>query len=117
MAALVENQPSHLRVLLLRILLVHLRLPPVENPTTPPTDSPVENSPIESPTNVQNLPPISAVPISDTPVTLVPNNGGGFIGDPIVLGLQNQVFKFEGVDGGWYSNLSKMITYTVDHVI
>eukprot|EP00547_Thalassionema_nitzschioides_P013014 CAMPEP_0194259840 /NCGR_PEP_ID=MMETSP0158-20130606/44497_1 /TAXON_ID=33649 /ORGANISM="Thalassionema nitzschioides, Strain L26-B" /LENGTH=159 /DNA_ID=CAMNT_0038999785 /DNA_START=171 /DNA_END=646 /DNA_ORIENTATION=+ len=31
---------------------------------------------------------------------------GGVNGDPMILGLQNQVFKFEGRDGAWYSNLS-----------
>lgn len=30
----------------------------------------------------------------------------GFNGDPIILGLKDQVFKFEGRDGGWYSNLA-----------
>mmetsp|Transcript_21127 Transcript_21127/g.31314 ORF Transcript_21127/g.31314 Transcript_21127/m.31314 type:complete len:515 (-) Transcript_21127:156-1700(-) len=28
------------------------------------------------------------------------------LGDPIILGYQNQVFKFEGRDGAWYSNLA-----------
>lgn len=34
------------------------------------------------------------------------SDGGGFNGDPIILGLQNQVFKFQGRNGAWYSNLS-----------
>jgi len=31
---------------------------------------------------------------------------GGVNSDPIILGLRNQVFKFEGRNGAWYSNLS-----------
>eukprot|EP00547_Thalassionema_nitzschioides_P007125 CAMPEP_0194213942 /NCGR_PEP_ID=MMETSP0156-20130528/14882_1 /TAXON_ID=33649 /ORGANISM="Thalassionema nitzschioides, Strain L26-B" /LENGTH=981 /DNA_ID=CAMNT_0038942091 /DNA_START=51 /DNA_END=2996 /DNA_ORIENTATION=+ len=30
----------------------------------------------------------------------------GTNGDPIILGLQKQVFKFDGQDGAWYSNLA-----------
>eukprot|EP00547_Thalassionema_nitzschioides_P000816 CAMPEP_0194200194 /NCGR_PEP_ID=MMETSP0156-20130528/905_1 /TAXON_ID=33649 /ORGANISM="Thalassionema nitzschioides, Strain L26-B" /LENGTH=1201 /DNA_ID=CAMNT_0038925161 /DNA_START=53 /DNA_END=3658 /DNA_ORIENTATION=+ len=33
-------------------------------------------------------------------------NTGGANGDPVILGLQNQVFKFDGRDGAWYSNLA-----------
>jgi len=34
------------------------------------------------------------------------NTGTGFNGDPVILGFKDQVFKFEGRDGGWYSNLA-----------
>eukprot|EP00547_Thalassionema_nitzschioides_P010735 CAMPEP_0194261354 /NCGR_PEP_ID=MMETSP0158-20130606/45983_1 /TAXON_ID=33649 /ORGANISM="Thalassionema nitzschioides, Strain L26-B" /LENGTH=604 /DNA_ID=CAMNT_0039001473 /DNA_START=183 /DNA_END=1997 /DNA_ORIENTATION=+ len=37
--------------------------------------------------------------------TLVDTTNGGFNGDPTILGLQHQVFKFEGRSDGWYANL------------
>lgn len=36
--------------------------------------------------------------------TAAPQSGAN--SDPIILGLQNQVFKFYGRDGAWYSNVS-----------
>lgn len=38
--------------------------------------------------------------------TLNPTSGGGVESDPIILGLQNQVFKFIGKSGNWYANLA-----------
>lgn len=61
--------------------------PPVPPPSSPPVPPP-SSPPVPPPTNSPTV------------------DGGGFNGDPIILGLQKQVFKFEGRDGGWYSNLS-----------
>jgi len=37
----------------------------------------------------------------------LPNNAeAGSQGDPIIIGLKGQVFKFEGTNGKWYSNLA-----------
>jgi len=35
-----------------------------------------------------------------------PTNPQGVQGDPIILGLKGQVFKFDGRDGGWYANIA-----------
>jgi len=40
------------------------------------------------------------------PPSAAPNDDPGNQGDPIIVGLQGQIFKFEGRDGAWYSNLA-----------
>jgi len=50
-------------------------------------------------------PPPTPPPVTPAPVTPAPQDGGAN-SDPIILGLQNQVFKFIGQSDSWYANLA-----------
>jgi hypothetical protein len=85
----VNNQPN--------VLASKTPQPTIIPPTTTST-------PILVPTMAPILPTIS--PILPLPSSNIPLNNGGVNGDPLVMGLSGQVFKFDGRSGAWYSAVS-----------
>ena len=82
-------------------------------PTPAPTPSPVTNTVAVVPVPV----PATPVPVPATPVPVhaslvpVPQTtpapfSAGVNGDPLIMGLSGQLFKFEGRSGAWYSAVS-----------
>ena len=43
--------------------------------------------------------------MEDTAAVVV-EDMGGVVGDPLIMGLNGQFFKFEGRDSAWYANLA-----------
>jgi len=49
--------------------------------------------------------PVAVDPPAPAPAE-PPTDPSGVQGDPIIIGLKGQVFKFDGRDGGWYANVA-----------
>ena len=65
-------------------------------PTPAPTPSPGPNT--------SSVVPV-CIPVPDPRITPAPFSGG-VNGDPLIMGLSGQLFKFEGRSGAWYSAVS-----------
>ena len=75
-------------------------------PTQPPSMSPITSEPTPEPTPAPvTAALITAAPVTAAPVTPAPVDGG-VNGDPLIMGLAGQLFKFDGRSGGWYSAVS-----------
>ena len=84
---------------------------PVTVPTEPPvrkTEAPVPVADTKAPVTPQPVTPAPVpAPPTDAPVdTELPPTEGGVNGDPLIIGLKGQLFKFEGRTGAWYSAIS-----------
>ena len=66
------------------------------SPTEPPSLSPITPEPTPEPTPA----PVTAAPVTPAPVDI------GVSGDPLIMGLTGQLFKFDGRNGAWYSAVS-----------
>eukprot|EP00543_Licmophora_paradoxa_P013787 CAMPEP_0202473872 /NCGR_PEP_ID=MMETSP1360-20130828/92077_1 /ASSEMBLY_ACC=CAM_ASM_000848 /TAXON_ID=515479 /ORGANISM="Licmophora paradoxa, Strain CCMP2313" /LENGTH=656 /DNA_ID=CAMNT_0049100955 /DNA_START=50 /DNA_END=2023 /DNA_ORIENTATION=- len=82
-------------------------------PTPVPTLAPVTPVPTPEPSPGPTLAPISPSPTPDptpgpTPAPTPPpsKTGKGVNGDPLIMGMAGQLFKFEGRNGAWYSYAS-----------
>ena len=79
---------------------------PITAPAPAPTDLPTP-FPITAPTPAPTDLP---TPLPTTPPVDVPDvkyyQGAGNNGDPIIMGLSGQIFKFDGRPGAWYSAAS-----------
>lgn len=50
--------------------------------------------------------PDYVAPTGGEPTNAAPTSTSGVNGDPLIMGLQGQLFKFDGRNGGWYSAIS-----------
>ena len=74
--------------------------PPSMTPSTPiPSSSPSTPIPSSEPT-LEPTPEPTLAPITPAPID------GGVNGDPLIMGLAGQLFKFDGRSGAWYSAVS-----------
>jgi hypothetical protein len=82
------------------ILPTSVPIPPTEVPI-PPTEVPIPPIPAPVPPTVAPVVP-TLVPILST----LPPYSSGVNGDPLIMGLSGQLFKFNGRSGAWYSAVS-----------
>jgi hypothetical protein len=62
--------------------------------------------PTTTTTTPQNPAPTIAPILPSSLSNVIPFNNGGVNGDPLIMGLSGQVFKFDGRSGAWYSGVS-----------
>ena len=77
---------------------------PVAPTFAPTTSAPVIPAPVMVATPAPVAPPVTIVTVTPAPVPAPINPG--INGDPIIMGLAGQIFKFEGRSGAWYSAAS-----------
>ena len=77
---------------------------PVAPTLAPTTAAPVIPAPVLVATPAPVAPPVTIVTATSAPVLV--HNNPGVNGDPIIMGLAGQIFKFEGRSGAWYSAVS-----------
>merc|ERR1712176_953173 len=69
----------------------------------------LDNPPTSAPTLAPTVAATPAPTVAATPAITASQGNTRTIstqGDPIILGLKGQVFKFDGRDGGWYANIA-----------